>query len=544
MNIFENAAVHNKFDFLVVDANTGEEKQRAVAYNMILNYWFQGALSIDGKTSNGEYDSNPNALISRIAFGTGTGTLSPTRTSLFTQLGWKVASDVATVYAYPTSYRQKRIKLEANEYVGARITEVGFMRHDDYWTYPYVYLTTHAMLQDSEGNQIAITKTDTDVVYITATFYVTHTPSGFGANGIYPPAEKNYLIRYLLTGTFDNTVAFGRFPLANSNDLSTASGEMKKSTSRKTWSYTISGGDTTNLRINMPVITFLETEANNRIVKHIGTPFIGAVTFPNHDIFPPYLIEKIPIGTGDGETTEFNIQCPLIMENSDTVYVDNVAQVRGTDYTIDYESNCGDWYENYLTAQYSVRSPEVTFGNIASKTPYGTGRTYRDPVAWWDCSDTSFYPSSVTVSAATPILINFGSPKACNTLKINGITVPAAQIDNLVIEYSENGTEWTPAPDKVRDGQVWRWTETSAQYWRVYIPSYNWTYDFLYTSIPTRDGLAYGSTFFLGKQTLGLKFTNPPATGAAIAATYSIEYPFKTANNLLRFTYTIQLQRG
>jgi hypothetical protein len=52
------------------------------------------------------------------------------------------------------------------------------------------------------------------------------------------------------------------------------------------------------------------------------------------------------------------------------------------------------------------------------------------------------------------------------------------------------------------------------------------------------------SSFFLGRTVPGLKFTTPPPAGAAIDATYSLEYPFKTANNLLRFTYSIQLQRG
>ena len=40
MNIKENAKVHNKFEFTVVDAITGETKQKAVAYNTILDQWF------------------------------------------------------------------------------------------------------------------------------------------------------------------------------------------------------------------------------------------------------------------------------------------------------------------------------------------------------------------------------------------------------------------------------------------------------------------------------------------------------------------------
>lgn len=61
-----------------------------------------------------------------------------------------------------------------------------------------------------------------------------------------------------------------------------------------------------------------------------------------------------------------------------------------------------------------------------------------------------------TVSADNPILFNLGGAKACNTLKINGITVSTAQIDNLVIEYSANCTDCTSVSNKVRSLQLWR----------------------------------------------------------------------------------------
>ena len=60
----------------------------------------------------------------------------------------------------------------------------------------------------------------------------------------------------------------------------------------------------------------------------------------------------------------------------------------------------------------------------------------------------------------------------------------------------------------------------------------------------TRDEQAFGTTFFLGKTVPGLKFTTPPANGAAIEASYQLELPFKTSNNLLRFTCSLLLSRG
>ena len=40
------------------------------------------------------------------------------------------------------------------------------------------------------------------------------------------------------------------------------------------------------------------------------------------------------VGLGDGHTTGFNTPLSLFVENSDTVYVDGVAKIRGADYTI------------------------------------------------------------------------------------------------------------------------------------------------------------------------------------------------------------------
>ncbi len=85
-----------------------------------------------------------------------------------------------TVYEYPTSHTTKQIKLEATECNGSTITEVALEGYYSGTFSSYYYIMSHAMLQDSEGNRIAIAKTDSDVVYITATFYATCTPSGFG----------------------------------------------------------------------------------------------------------------------------------------------------------------------------------------------------------------------------------------------------------------------------------------------------------------------------------------------------------------------------
>ena len=127
-----------------------------------------------------------------------------------------------------------------------------------------------------------------------------------------------------------------------------------------------------------------------------------------------------------------------------------------------------DWYENYHTAALNCLDAGVTFGNLETRTPNGS-YDYRDPLAWWSCYDRTAYPSSCIVNDENPILIDFGTPKPCNTLKIDILTVPSARLDNLKIQYSANGTNWTDVSSLTRTGQVWKFTEVSARYWRSFL---------------------------------------------------------------------------
>jgi hypothetical protein len=530
MNLKQKAVIHNRFDIEVRDAKTNELKQTAVAYNIILDRWFHYLTDTGGVY----YDAVP---LKAIAVGNGTGTLDVTRTTLFSKLGYELPTTLETVYAYPTSYITKEIRLEADQYNDNTITEVGFMA--SYCDY-YYHVITHAFLQDSEGNQIAINKTDTDVVIIRGTFYVTFNCTGFGDNGIYPPADQNGVIKWLLgEDSFPKTFSFSRYNLRYSTDM------WNNKHGVKIISLEDCTRDTTNWRIDYPVITWLDTECNNHTVRTIGMNSVGAISLPNHTMFSPIQVTKLAIATGDGATTEFDIKAPFIIPSSETIYVNNAALTRGTDYEIDYENNFCDMRENYYTAGLTCRMDNVSFGNL--KTASKSGANYCDPIAWWNCYEADQYPSSCTVNEENPIFFDFDTAKECNRMKIEMNTVPLDQIDNLKIQYSTDNINWLDVPDMIRAEQVWSFTLTSARYWRVFIPSYDWTYHlFINTDndIDIRDEQEFGTTFFLGKTVPGLKFTNPPADGAAIEASYQLELPFKTSNNLLRFTCSLLLSRG
>ena len=352
MNFNQKAVIHNRFDVEVRDAKTGELKQTAVAYNIILDRWFHYL------TQTGGVDKFLDSLRA-IAVGDGTGTLDVTRSGLFRDLVTKTATTVETVYAYPVSYITKEIRIQATELNGKTLTEVGFK--GGYYN-TYYYLMTHAFLKDSEGNQIAITKTDTDVVIIRGTFYVTFNRTGFGENGLYPPADQNRVVKWLLgEDVFPATISFSRYLL---NDLTEFS---RKRHGTKSTNMAACTRDATAWRIDYPITTWLDTEKINHTVRTIGLENIGAISLPDHTFFPPMDVTKIPIGTGDGVTTEFNIKAPFIIPNSEIIFVNNVALTKGVDYEIEYENNFCDMHENYHTAGLSCQMDNVSFGNFKAQ---------------------------------------------------------------------------------------------------------------------------------------------------------------------------------
>lgn len=535
MNIQAKAILHNRFDIKVVDAKTGELKQEAVAYNCVTDQYFRVKLGLDSNIGTG------NAM-TYIGVGTGTGTPSVADTELFSELCFKSNTIVEEVYEYPTSYVTRQIILNADEYNGSRITEVGLAFYKSRYSYP---LGTHAMILDSEGNQIAIEKTDVDVVYINATFYCTYTPSGFGDNGIYPTPENNGLFQWLLKSTYSFNVRTNRYPLAHSSDMLT---EYQFS---KSYDYKDGVGTFETLTYDLPLITVLDSEWNKHVVKSFGIPDIGAFQFPDVSAFPDYRVERLVVGEGDGVTTEFNIRCPHIKEGSVRVFVDS-EELPTEAFEADCESNCVDARENYHTASMNAQMASVAFGNLADGYA-NTAYRYKDPLAWSDFPAVEYlYPRSCTVTPEKPIWIDFGEAKECNVLRIDNKSV--YYIDRMVIEYSDDNETWTPVAGTREDFAYssgvtyykWTWDMVSARYWRVYVADSSWTYDLYYsTIIGTRDNNDLPkSSFFLGKSVPGLKLAVPPAPGETVEVSYTLDTPYKSENNILRMTCTIQLQRG
>ena len=171
--------LHNKFDIEVKDASTGVIKQRLTAYNIVLDSMWTRLC-------------NFSAYFSAIHVGTGTGALDQTRTALFTFTFGRTADLDLYSFDDATSVLtvRKKIVINPEEYVGSVFTEVGVA----YGT-PSSNLVTHALIKDSEGTPISITKTDSDVLTIYATVYATFIAPSYGRLCTYK--ESNPLLSYL-----------------------------------------------------------------------------------------------------------------------------------------------------------------------------------------------------------------------------------------------------------------------------------------------------------------------------------------------------------
>lgn len=345
-----SASLHNRFDIEVIDAATGELKQRAQALNVICNQLWTRMIN-----SNGSY-------FSYIHYGTGSGTPSASDTSLFTFLGQAAVADDTNYISYASGYyySRRKIQLAPETAVGATLTEVGIAYGTGSGT-----LCTHAMLQDMNGNPISITKTATDVINIYATVYVHFNPAGYG--GIYPILGRN-----------DSLNIFRR--LAGAYGLAAALDECKYyggfNNSTSTQVDVTNAYDTSNRRITTTINRLPVGSGNFGGIRRVILASEYSVSstgvnwgddimlIPGGTWYPYSTITNEAVGTGDGSTTDFSLDFPFA--HNAVFYVDGVEQ---NGVTVDYAPNTTNFSAHLIPCESSTvfwpRSRDYSIGNTA-----------------------------------------------------------------------------------------------------------------------------------------------------------------------------------
>ncbi|HBL84509.1 MAG: hypothetical protein A2Y17_06415 [Clostridiales bacterium GWF2_38_85] len=497
--------VHNRFDIEVTDAVTGKVKQKVTSYNIVLDQFFTKLLSRAAK-------------LGYIHLGTGEGVPVVDRISMFAFLGARACTIEEVVKEYPVSYVRKKIVLAPSDFVGSRITEVGFGYSTSSST-----AVTHSMLKDSEGNQIAINKTDTDVLTVYATFYLTFSNSQSGGY-LLPAPGNNAIIAAVLEDSYTTVTnyigAFGDYLTAD---------EIKGKY------YATKGGltptaDLVNRKWTIPTSRWDYNAGNSHIVSAVGSPNYAVWQLPNPDIFPQIMLSNIAVGTGDGTTTEFACPIPKVVPSSESIRVNGVLLTKDIDYTIDFNNNSTEYPELFISA--NPNNCEVSGGYNASysRVPF---------VVWGESVD-----PSRGIKSGSPIIYDFGSPILVNKLIIQAgclsknFSSYGTTTASIGVDYSTDGESWTniytsPVIDySTISTDQWLTPTITARYWR------------LTTSSVNGFGGSSSSRIMFGYVSKGLTFTTPPAAGASIEMDCKINQPLKNENWVLDFGFSVQFSRG
>jgi hypothetical protein len=260
---------------------------------------------------------NLSTYFANIHFGTGSGTPTPDRTSLFSHLGTKTAVLDEIVKAFPTSKVTKRITIMPEEYVGQTITEVGVA-----YGSAASYLETHAMIKDSEGNPLSISKTALDVIEIYATIFITFTDTS--STFYFADANLNLLVKYFTEEESYSSILFtdrrdfalSRLPVVLG--VNAATGSVSVDTVAKTRTATYRFGIGTG---------------NGVPIRAVGLKNITRALLMENGLENPVNLSNVVVGIGDGVKTEFEL--PHAQPYNVSLKLDGVAT---QEYTLSHVS--------------------------------------------------------------------------------------------------------------------------------------------------------------------------------------------------------------
>lgn len=517
-----SVGLHNRFDIEVLDAKTGKLKQKARGYNVICDALWSQIFS--------SYSNQPaiNAYFKYILFGSGSGTPAATDTVLFSRLGSKGLSasssnsDFTYVFrpAQSMGYSQASITLQAEEYVGSTITEVGI-------GYDATHIVTHAMLQDMNGNPISITKTDTDVIKIYATIYL-HWTTGGAYGGMLNLARNTNYARSLLsrlTGSTYYGTAYWKAEIRRTSRSNVLQGTSSPTISLSTSVSTAQRKVTFRGRIpagerNAP-IRYIEIAG--AIDAYQSASYVVDYYLAMGSWFTPPQIAAEAVGTGDGTKQDFSTAFPI--KSGGTVYVDGVA-IPGV--TVRPGPANGAAMQSWLMNYYTIASgnpylnSEFTLNNVDDAgriclymLANGYGYYYFNPYSAAGIGKVDLYNSYNTQSHAATFHVDMSA---------DGSTWTEAGSVTYAAYTAEHTTKTVVIPAALQH----------LPYMRIVLTNYTGS---------STTSIYYFSVSAPGENLSGnIHFDTPPAAGSVITADYTPDCIAKDSNHV--FDLTLELTLG
>lgn len=279
MNSNANVKIHNRFDIEVV--RDGEVIQRGQAENIVLNRMYTKLC-------------NFSTYFANIVYGSGTGTLDPARTTLFTRINSAAATTVETIKAFPVSKWTRKIVLGLTTNNNQWLREVGISDET-------TAINTHALITDVNGEPLEIYKTELDIITIYATVFI-ELQNKDENNFFISLPNSNALLNYLVGGSAPNPTVI------------TDPGENGKNVTYQTGSLT----PTKTISVLDKKITYsgqFSTASSKGAIRALVLNNVYKTNLLASSIWTPYSLTNQNLGVGDGLIQTFNLLHPENVSN-------------------------------------------------------------------------------------------------------------------------------------------------------------------------------------------------------------------------------------
>lgn len=492
MDIKERIAIHNRFDVEVI--RNGEVIRKAVGYNKIVNQLYTRL--IGGTYYGGTYAQC-------IAYGSGSGTPSVNDTALFHYEGYKQNEIFSSEYDWEHNVASmtKKIQLSEQDAVGVEITEVG-LAYDGGDN----KITTHAMLEDMNGNPISIEKTDVDVINIYSTIYI-----HWNGNAKFTP----FLLRAWAYGGDQWSLRQWLFGVAGDWNQQNAYVMFEKVASRFQ-----SNWDNTDISVYGGVPSW---DANN--YKYVGKNTSWAADVANKKTV--MTVERLEVDDGN---VPGGIGCMIITSGGGAVlfYIPAEDVLGGTDITNEAVGT-GDGTETEFALDFDFPTNAKIYINGVQKT---SGVTVREipmgTVPLWH------YMRSLSLDSMSPSKV-VDSPigRQSNYIKNGEILYNRAYAIGVSGFSNNNGGKVWGSNDLDTWELLMDTTDTSVTLTGA---QQNYRY-FKAETNGTNYNISFTTNTYNGK---AIVFDTPPANGAVITADYHTPYVAKDSDHVFDFKITWQ----
>lgn len=524
INNIPSFAGQNTYNFVLTDTRTGEIKQDVTSHNLITRGWWE--------SQEDNIDATPIGLV----LGDGEGVPSFERIMLF-NAKWAREFDSVKNNKVSDELVEKIITVifpASAEYVG-NITEAGLYNtrfYDGHW---HERCQTHCLITDAENHPITINKTENDKLTVTVTYRI-KIPRRINDFNFFSVDKGNFkrLWKDGSSGIFYSS-STGLVFLKNRIPISS---DYQDGIPLDNKNITYENNYRT---IVYNTQRMLAAQGNTHYYPCLTVQGIGYYTLPNNNVFPPYPINAINIGIGDGVKTKFKNPLNYFMKDTDVIYINGQPKQRGVDYTIDNENNFD--MLNELSAGNWIKK---IYSEADGKYDYYVYNWERFPQRLFSCVENiefnreylnSEYADDMKgryIQLNVPLYIELEELKKINSISLRkaGYDEASNDISNISIklEYSNDKNiykeAFTSENFNLKSNKVFHFKAIEALYWKMTIigdPSNKeaiWMNNY---NIEVSPFLGY-----IGDDQI--TFKTPPALDDVITMDVQMDIPFKNEN--------------